>query len=208
MISFNNKRLRCMIGWLGMLLPWLSVAATLSFPQSISITYYSLYAVGVFMIILGSAGILLMSYKGYDKQDDIINLIAGVFGIGICLFPMEYKVGGEYIKTGLFHLPSNISNIIHCTCAVAFFGLLAYNSTFLFTKSSGEMTKRKKIRNIIYRVCGYGMILSFLLMLIPNRVWYNKTWFTEMLALTFFGISWLTKANCYPFLAADKKIKE
>lgn len=206
MISFNNKRLRLMIGWLGMLLPWLSALATLTWPQSISITYYSLFGVGVFMIVLGSAGMLLMSYKGYDKQDDIVNFIAGIFGIGICLFPMSYIVNGEYVKTGLFHLPSNISNYFHCFFAIGFFGLLAYNSIFLFTKSdSTDLDNRKKIRNIIYRVCGGGMLAAFLFMLVPDTVVYNKTWITEMIALTFFGISWLTKANCYPILASDKK---
>lgn len=201
--SFNTKRLRCMIGWLGMLLPWLVCLVTLSWPQSISITYYSLYAVGVFMIILGSAGILLINYRGYEKKDDIINTITGIFGILICLFPMSYKVDGTYIQTGILHLPSNISNIFHCCSAVGFFGLLAYNSMFLFTKTSGDMTKKKKIRNIIYRVCAVGMLASFLIMLIPTSVLYNATWITEMFALTFFGISWLTKANCYKFLACD-----
>ena len=69
------------------------------------------------------------------------------------------------------------------------------------------MTKNKKIRNIIFRVCGVGMLASFLILLIPSSVLENKTWVTEMFALTFFGISWLTKANCYPWLFCDKKEK-
>lgn len=173
--SINTKRLRCMIGWLGMLLPWLAALIELAWPQSISITYYSLYAVGTFMIILGSASILLMNYKGYSKVDDIINTIAGSFGLGICLFPMKYPLEGDPIRTGIFHLPSNISNIFHCVSAIVFFGLLAYNSMFLFTKTSGELTKKKKIRNIIYRVCAVGMLAAFLLMLIPSSLVYNKT---------------------------------
>ena len=90
--------------------------------------------------------------------------------------------------------------------ALAFFGILAYNSLFQFTKSSGEMTNNKKKRNIIFRVCGIGMIASFILLPlvylgivdIPHVVWVM-----EMIALAFFGISWLTKANCYRWLFAD-----
>jgi hypothetical protein len=42
---------------------------------------------------------------------------------------------------------------------------LAYNSFFLFTKSSGEMTSNKKKRNIIFKVCGIGMVASFALLI-------------------------------------------
>lgn len=206
--SIDTRRLRCSIGWLGMLLPWLVVLITWSWPDSISITYYSYLATGTFMVILGSAGMLLMNYKGYTKVDDIINTITGIAGLCICAFPMAYQIGTEYVKTGVFNLPSNISGIFHNISAFLFFGLLAFNSLFLFTKSSGEMTKNKKIRNIIFRVCGVGMLASFLILLIPGSVLENKTWVTEMFALTFFGISWLTKANCYPWLFCDPKLKE
>jgi len=205
--SVDTRRLRCSIGWLGMLLPWLVVLITWSWPDSISITYYSYLATGTFMVILGSAGILLCVYEGYDKLDDIINVITGIAGLCICAFPMAYKVAGEYIDTGVLGLPSNISGIFHNISAFLFFGLLSVNSIFLFTKSSGEMTKNKKIRNIIFRVCGIGMLASFLILLIPGSVLANKTWVTEMFALTFFGISWLTKANCYPWLFCDPKLK-
>ena len=63
------------------------------------------------------------------------------------------------------------------------------------------MTKGKKIRNIIFRVCGIGMVASFALLLIPTP---HMIWIVETIALAFFGVSWLTKANCYKWLAADK----
>ena len=66
-----------------------------------------------------------------------------------------------------------------------------------------EMTKEKKTRNVIYRVCGVGMIASFLILLLPE--FYIQIWLVETIALFFFGISWLTKANAYKILFADKK---
>lgn len=209
-ITVNTKRMRIMIGALGMLLPWLVALVTLSWPESISCTYYSVFAVGVFMVILGSAGILLINYKGYDNVDDITATFAGIFGLLICLFPMVYVENPE-MKTGILHLPSNISNIIHCISAFAFFGFLAFMSFFLFTKSSGEMTKKKKIRNIIYRICGIGMIGSFLLLLldfIPGVNIYNLTWIVETIALTFFGVSWIVKSDSVPMLKDVKVNKE
>lgn len=200
-VTVDTKRMRIMIGILGMLLPWLVALITLSIPQSISITYYSVFAVGTFMVVLGSAGILLINYKGYDKLDDIMATIAGVCGILICLFPMTY-LDDPSIKTGILHLPSEISNIFHCISAFGFFGVLAFMSFFLFTKSSGEMTKQKKIKNIIYRVCGVGMLASFLLFFLNFTPFapYSLTWIIEAIALFFFGFSWIVKADAIPFL--------
>lgn len=206
-VTVDTKRMRIMIGLLGMLLPWLVALITLSWPQSISFTYYSVFAVGTFMVVLGSAGILLINYKGYEKIDDVTATIAGIFGILICLFPMTY-LPDPAVQTGVLHLPSDISNIFHCISAVGFFGTLAFMSFFLFTKTSGEMTKQKKIKNIIYRVCGVGMLGSFLLMLlnlIPGVDIYNLTWIVEAIALFFFGASWIVKSNAFPFLNDNKK---
>lgn len=196
-VTVNTKRMRIMIGILGMILPWLVALITLSWPQSVSITYYSVLAVGAFMVVLGSAGMLLINYKGYDKLDDIISTIAGACGILICLCPMTY-LDDPAALTGAFRLPSNISNIFHCIGAVGFFGLLAFMSFFLFTKSdSKDIPKRKRIRNIIYRVCGIGMVASFLMFPIPIP---NMVWIVEATALFFFGVSWLVKADTFPFL--------
>lgn len=187
-----------MIGWLGMLLPWIVVALIGYIPNSISATWYT-NACTVFMIILGSASLLLISYRGYERADDIVLTLSGVFGLGICLFPCAISTAPGDV--GTFMIDSAVSNIIHIACAIAFFGLLAYNSFFLFTKSSGEMTRNKKIRNIIYRVCGVGMLGSFAIMLLPY--FPSQTWVSEALALFFFGISFLTKADIYPWLFCD-----
>ena len=203
--SIDTRRLRCRIGWLGMLLPWLVVIITGSWVESISITYYNYLATGTFTGILASASLLLMNYKGYEKKDDIINTVTGILGLCICAFPTFCPDPGEYVITGVFNLPSNISGIVHNISAVLFFVLLAVNSIFLFRKSSGEMTKNKKIRNRIFLVCGKGMLLSFLIMFIPSNVLPNRMWVMEMIALTLFGISWLTKANCYKSLFCDEK---
>lgn len=196
-MQINTKRLRLLLGWLGMLLPWIVVVLVGYFPQSISITWYT-NACTVFMIILGSASILLISYKGYELIDDITLSLSGVFGLGICLFPCWID---NCDKVGTFLLSPTTSNTIHCISAILFFALLSYNSIFLFTKSSGAITENKKKRNIIYRVCGIGMLASFLIMLFP---WfYIRTWLTECLALFFFGLSFLTKANTYKLLFSE-----
>jgi hypothetical protein len=194
----NTTRLRCFVGGLSFFLPWIVALILWKIPPSISSTYYT-HAGAVFMIILGAASVLLMFYDGYDKTDDILNTIAGIFGLLICLFPCWTNAE----KVGTFQAPVGVSSAIHNISAVVFFVILAYVSLFQFTKSNGNMTAEKKARNVIYRVCGCGMIGAFALLLLPD--FYIKIWLVEMIALSFFGISWLTKANCLRWLFADKK---
>lgn len=209
----NTVRLRNALGILGMLLPIivlvLSLVNGLGFPDSISATYYLAPCITPFMIILGAASILLIYYQGYDKQDDIICTLAGVFAMCICLFPCsnDKMYAAQLIPeiVGTFSLPRVISGWIHNISAVAFFLLLAYNSLFLFTKSSGVMTEKKKKRNVIFKVCGIGMVAA-LVCIVPLSIFevWGGTWWVEMFALGFFGISWLTKSNSIPFLFAEK----
>ena len=208
-MQINTARLRAVLGWLAILLP--IIVSALAFftgfldghfiPSSISATYYLEPCITPFMIILGAASILLICYKGYDRQDDIICTISGIFGLGICLFPCA----ATYDKVvGTFQIATNISGWLHNISAIVFFGLLAYTSFFLFTKGGPNPTENKKKRNIIFRVCGIGMMASFLL-LIPFGIFnvWGGTWIMEAIALAFFGISWLTKSDLYPWLFCD-----
>lgn len=213
-MKINTIRLRLILGCLAIALPVIVSILAVVFncipghiiPESISATYYMAPCITPFMIILGAAGILLISYQGYDKQDDIVCTIAGIFGLGICFFPTYTEL---FERVGTFQLPVSISSTIHNICAVVFFALLSYNSFFLFTKGSENPTDNKKKRNIIYRICGIGMIASFILLPIFNIFdVYGGTWIVELIALFFFGISWLTKCDIFPFLFCDTPYKD
>ena len=200
------RRIRNLAGFLGMILPWISligaiiISNTTGVPAefwptlSISATYYICPALTG---ILTAASVVLMCYDGYSLRDNIVTTISGVFGIMIVLFPCACTVSGEMV--GFFQLPVAISNTIHCASACAFFILLSINSLFLFTLGEKEPTKQKKIRNIIYRVCGIGMICALILMVLPVS-FFAKTFVVEAIALTFFGISWLVKGQVFGIL--------
>lgn len=204
---FNIKNFRCIIGWLGMLLPIIVFALYFidngTYPDSISATYFNARCITPFMGILSTASLFLFAYDGYNKIDDIINTAAALCGLGICLFPCA-ATSAPYI--GTFQLPALTSNTIHMITAIGFFGILAYNSLFLFTRGEADPTPNKKKRNIIFRICGIGMIASFVFM-VPVMMLgiYGGVWAIETVALFFFGVSWLTKANCYRWLFADPK---
>ena len=194
----NTIRLRVLLGCLGMLLPWIVVALLGYFPTSISATWYT-NACTPFMIILGSSAILLICYKGYDWLDDLTLSLAGLAGLGVCLFPTWPPDNSLYV--GTFLTERSLSNKLHLIFAIIFFVLLAYNSIFLFTKGEGKPTKKKKIRNVIYIVSGIGMLASFAILLFPP--FPSRIWLIETIALFFFGLSFLTKADVFPFLFCD-----
>ena len=94
-----------------MLLPWIVAALYMIYevnkfalPGSISATYYVDACITPFMIILCSAGILLICYDVYEKIDAIICTLAGIFGLGICLFPCTASG-----LVGTFQINGNIS---------------------------------------------------------------------------------------------------
>lgn len=220
-MRINTIRLRLILGCLAVLLPIIVSVLALVFdyldghviPDSISATYYLAPCITPFMIILGAASILLICYQGYDKQDDIICTLSGIFGLCICIFPCSnpdlYDIGLIPENVGTFQLQYQVSGWLHNISAVIFFLLLAYNSYFLFTKGDENPTVNKKKRNIIYKTCGIGMLIS-LVFIIPVSIFeiWGGTWVVELIALFFFGISWLTKCDIFPFLFCDTPYKD
>lgn len=203
------KRIRNLVGFLGMVLPWLSLLGAIIVSKSVEVpeTFWEALSISATYYItppltgvLTAAAIVLMCYDGYDWKDSLITTISGFFGLCIIIFPCNCSISTPL--TGFFQLPVNISHIIHCSSAVIFFILLATNSLFLFTLGESN-TKQKKIRNIIYRVCGIGMICAMALMVIPVS-FFAKMFIVESIALTFFGISWLIKGQVFG-LFADKE---
>lgn len=204
------KRIRNLVGLLGMILPWLCLLGyflayksgiyglTEAFPDSMSITYY---VTPVLSMVLTTASIVLMTYVGYDWRDRLVTSLSGLFGMLIVLFPCAdsngvYQAMEINSVSGYFQTPITLNPHIHNISAVVFFLLLAFNSFFLFTLGSGEPTPQKKKRNMIYKICAIGMLAAMIFMVIPVQI-PHKTFWIEAVALSFFGISWLTKGEMW-----------
>lgn len=123
---------------------------------SLSATYYQTPAI---VGVLVPACIVLISHIGYNTADNLITSIAGISGLGIVLFPCKVSWIADGTPVGFFQVPIEISHYIHAGCAALFFFTIAINSIYQFTKSRNTMTERKKLRNKVYRFCGYGMLL-------------------------------------------------
>lgn len=186
------------LGVLGMLLPVLSIIGGLfvqnkadTWWYSISVTYY---ITPVLPIVLGACAIFFMCYRSYETIDTVINILSGIFAMGVVLFPCDNPYG--LANVGFFQLPANISNIIHTTCAILLFVFLAYNIGFLFTKGTS------KKRNMIYRTCAIimfvVMVIFAVVMILRNFTDVIPGWIVvvvETILLFAFGIAWLTKGR-------------
>ncbi|WKZ34415.1 MAG: hypothetical protein QY332_12410 [Anaerolineales bacterium] len=194
--------LRKAVGILGTALPFmLSLGAWLLFQTGIQSSISSYYHTGmrdVFVGTLFAIGVFLLSYKGYEPQDNWAGNLASLFAIGVALFPTTPAKAGPNTWDWVGSL--------HLVFAALFFLTLIYFSLFLFTKThpNKSQTNRKKQRNIVYKVCGYTMALCVLLIviffLLPHSLetrlnGLNLLYWLETVAILAFGVSWLTKGE-------------
>jgi len=188
--------LRKAVGIIGILLPFaMMLGVSTIFGSDVlqdSISHY--YYTGmrdVFVGALCAVALFMFFYAGYDWRDDWLSNFAGVFALGVAWFPTT-KVG-TIDFTGMIHLGS----------ATALFIAFSVFSLLLFTKSKKgvQPTPEKIKRNVVYKICGFVIILCIIAMVIysifideyyyiPRFIFWGET-----VALIAFGISWLVKGE-------------
>ena len=90
-LVFSYLELRKAIGILGMALPFaVSLGAGILFRTGVQSSISSYYHTGmrdVFVGTLFAIGFFLLSYKGYERSDDLAGDLACIFAVGVALFP-------------------------------------------------------------------------------------------------------------------------
>lgn len=181
------------------LLPVLGPAHRLPSPlleRSISDYYYtpvgSIYIGSLFVIAT-----FLMSSRGYERIDRVAGYLAGFFALGVALFPSENPYSARYSQ---FQIDIGY---VHTAFAALMFLAIAFFCLFLFPRSSEKhLSKRKRNRNRIYKVCGVVIVIANAAMvslslpgvyarLLPA----HPLLATETIALLCFGVAWLTKGE-------------
>jgi hypothetical protein len=176
--------------------------------------YYHTGMREVFVAILAALGIFLLCYKGPERWDVVAAKLAGAAAILVALLP-THEASREAADTGE-RLPDSVTlfsgpdmpdpavvGTLHYVAAGVFFVTVALMALFLFTKmSGGAATARKRMRNRIYRGSGLTILLAIALIVVDKLLldgsWSSGTSFVfwmETVAVTAFGIAWLTKAE-------------
>jgi hypothetical protein len=195
--------LRKAIGFIGLLLPVVLALLKIALwyfnvccdgpglETSISAYYYTRLG-GVLVGSLCAIGVFLMSYRGFDRRDEIAGKLAGAFAVCVALFPTSPK-----------DIPAKTS-VVHFTGALLLFLTLAYFSIVLFRKMdpSKPPTPEKLKRNKVYLACGLLILLgiagcgvSFLFRHSSFFDTYKPVFWFEALTVVSFGFSWLTKGE-------------
>lgn len=206
---------RFLIGCIGFFLPVVLVLLSGIVTQgsywiqpSISHYYYSV-ANFVFLSSLILLGLFLILYRGKyeDKEENYLSTFAGVCAFAIAIFPTS----SDGFKNDFYLLQCDYKSyfkIIHFTAAALLFICFVWFCLRIFQKSDNIYTtpksiKKKKKRNIIYKTCGYFIMISILMIAIlsfPLEKFSLKnipdyTFYFECIALWSFGIAWLVKGS-------------
>lgn len=147
---------------------------------------------------LTGIAMFLISSRGYDRTDEIAGYLAGIFALGVALFPSEDPRAPYYSR-----LQIQIG-YVHSAFAGLMFLSIAYFCLFLFRRTSPErrLTRRKQHRNRIYAVCGVVILACTAAMVgltvfeaDPRLAPFHLFLVSESLALFAFGVAWLTKGK-------------
>jgi hypothetical protein len=189
--------LRRAVGAIGLGLPVVLIVGNLLWPPgmlllSISSSYYSPLR-GVFVGSMWALGVFLVSYRGYGAVDDIAGDIAGVAAVGLSLFPTTPDFGPV---SGW----QQVIGYLHMGFAGVFFLTLVFFCWYLFPRSGDSPpTRRKLLRNVVYRVSGGLILLSIVLIAVVEfasvSLSLHPMLWLETVAILAFGVAWVVKGE-------------
>jgi hypothetical protein len=211
------------VGLIGLALPAALLIYAALVPNGMRPSISEFYHSHMGDVLVGSLvaiGVFLITYKGYDPEDDEVitdNLIANIAGftvIGVALFPTSvypmpdpacpfppetWPTQGIY-----FHWCSRIESI-HFVSAAVFFLMMAVFCLYLFPR--GDRTADGRIdwsggKNRLYLICGIALLASIAGLLYyaflgdqaALSAWNYVFWF-ETLGVVAFAIAWLAKGK-------------
>jgi hypothetical protein len=200
-LVISYMTVRTVVGYMGIFLPIvLYFGALLLFGTGLRPSISAYYHTGMGDVLVGTLfafGVFLFAYRGWDN-DYIYGRWGCVFALGIALFPVNAE--GE---------PQTFITYLHFFFTAAFFLILIYFCLKLFVKSDQKppYPPKKQLRNRIYRICGWVMIICLIgigaKFVIPSaKQWLGGSlvFYMETFAIWAFGISWFTKGESLRYL--------
>jgi len=218
-LVFSYMTLRNFIGFSGMFLPILLILATKTSPGDLPIEssisdYYYTSSGDILVSVLCAMGAFLFTYRGYSTKENILSTIASVCGIGVAFSPTatKYLRDSFSVHTFLPDVPKIMGIERHLIFAGIFFITLSLISLICFPLTDAPQEKKlkrtqKQKRNIVYKICGWIMLICVAIMVI--YIVTNKfsslfddfpfIFTMETIAIEAFAVSWLTKGETiYP----------
>jgi hypothetical protein len=214
----SYQQLRMFIGLLGLCLSLMLFLTTFllhdqsPFKVSISHYYYSFGHV-IFVGTLCIMGGLFGTYKGKRQYENMVSNLCGILAVLVAVFPTKFEgYGGNMYICIENENYKNWFSYVHYASAGLLFALFAVYC-FVFFPQTDEKPKtpdeilKKKRRDIYYRICGWGIIVSILCIgmiaildiskdKVASSVFLTySTLIFETTSLFFFSTSWLLKSS-------------
>jgi hypothetical protein len=214
------------------------IFATMSPPESMSGYYYTPMR-DVLVGALCVLGIFLVGYDGYDELDRWITNAAGLGAIGVAFFPTKPPLcvpqARICLPPAVARIPASQQVVggLHVFFAAVTFialGLMALrfaksertpdgqgwmghlrHELGLARPSIGRPVKPKRLRNVVYRLCGVTILACVALAAVSNVLPASGVpllFIFEALAVFAFGISWFVKGQALPFLQDHKPLAD
>lgn len=214
-LVINYMHLRKAVGWVGTLLPVILLVANpiaLSIenspcavlPGSVSGYYYSPVR-NIFVGVLCALGLFLIAYVGYDLGDRLVTDAAGVFAVGVALFPTKPTVASPPSVTcqtvAQLSTREQVVGDIHVASAALMFVFLAWMAIRFTNTDSPQPSPQKLLRNRIYQICAtviaVCLVAAVITTVLPASVTGNFPWLFlwEAVAIFAFGVSWFVKGQ-------------
>jgi magnesium-transporting ATPase (P-type) len=212
----SYQQLRMFIGVLGLFLSLMLFVTTFllndesPFKVSISHYYYSFGHI-IFVGTLCIMGGLFGTYRGKRKYENMISNLCGILAVLVAVFPTKFEGYGGSVYIHIDHYIGWFS-YVHYASAGLLFALFSVYCFAFFPKTDDkpetpEEILKKKRRDIYYRICGWGIIVSVLcigviaILNISEDVVVSSVFLTystlifETTSLFFFSTSWLLKSS-------------
>ena len=210
----NYMFLRKTVGWVGTLLPVILLVANpiaLSIenspcgviPGSVSGYYYSPVR-NIFVGAMCAQGLFLIAYVGYDLGDRVITDLAGVFALGVALFPTKPTIASPPSvacqTVAQLSTREQVVGDIHVVFAGLTFVFMAWMA-LRFTNTDKAPYPQKLLRNRIYLICAIVIAVCLVALvvtsLLPASVKGGFPWILlwESVGIFAFGVSWFVKGQ-------------
>lgn len=153
-----------------------------------------------FVGILFAIGVYLFLYKGYSTKENWALNFAGIFAVGVAIFPMEWNCGNQCRSISL-----------HGVCAISLFLCMAFvcfwcaSETLPELKNAAIETRYRRI----YLALGVCMILApvaaFFLAIVFRRL-HGYTYIAEATGIAVFAIYWVVKSREVSLSKVERRV--
>jgi len=206
--EIDHLTIKLWVGTIALLLPWL-LKFTADCPlQSVSESYWATdWSRNIFVGALIAIAALVSAYNGDRRLDMVMAKVASVAAVGAAIFPSD----PDEIMWPRCHAA------LHYVAGGLLFLILTYFCIAFFRKARVKTSRESKRRKAVYLLCAAAivgamavLILDTVMVKVLHNDWLNchfpvLFFYAESMALTAFGVSWLTASHVLPYLNAPEE---